>query len=184
MFSWLDAKISLNYLYPVSERVILVFCCQINHGHSWPHKNYPGEQLTLLVSRWPVLKALHTFTKIYYGSGIDLLDLFIDFSHISLFTMLFQAFLVIWRWTLYQLSQARDQPSLSASSSVPSATPYLGFHPFDMCFLNRQEFILNLFLFFVKYSWIKGYYSCYWQQFGKKKAGWEYPIGFLICTGL
>lgn len=133
MISWLDAKISLNYLCPVPEIIILVFCCQINHWHSRPHRNYLGEQLTLLVCHWLVLEALYTFTNIYYGSGTDLLDLFIDFSHISLFTMLFQAFWSSEDEPFTSFFKEWDQPSLSASSSVPSAAPYLGFHSFLAC---------------------------------------------------
>lgn len=92
MISWLKAKISLNYLYPVAERIILVFCCQSNYRQSWPDKNCFGEQWTLLASCWLILEAAYTFFKIYYKSGIYPLDISIGFSHISVLTMLFQTF--------------------------------------------------------------------------------------------
>lgn len=94
MISWLDAKTSLNYLYPVPERIIFVFC-----WHSWPHKKYTGEQLTLLVSCWLVLKALYTFKKytialvlisINYGTNctIWIWSFNILFPHFSLYNAL------------------------------------------------------------------------------------------------
>lgn len=183
MISCLDAKISLNYLYPEPERIILVFCCQMNHWHSWPHKNYLRKQLSLLVSHGLVLKALYTFKNIYTIALVLISWIFSYTFPTFSFCNALPSFLIIWRWILTTSLKEWDQPSLSASSSVPPDTPYLGFHPFDMCFSNRQEFILNLY-FFVKYSSIKGYYSCHWQQFGKKKVGWVYSVGLLICTGL
>lgn len=68
-------------------------------------------------------------------------------THFTLYNAL-PSFLIIWRWTLYQLFQGMRSALPLSLLICPISCPLLGIPLFfDMCFPNRQEFILNLFFF-------------------------------------